>query len=366
MGVGSQSVRDLTPIALASDELAPDLLPVEELADCARAALARDGRTILSYGPGAGYTPLRELIGAWFDVHPSRVLLTNGQLQALALLAARLLPGRTVLAEYPIYDRAAKVFLDAGAALIPLPIAEEGLVTDELQHTLGMNMRPAMVYVVPSFHNPTGWTATAAGRERIVDLVIAQNRLQTEQIMLFEDDTYALTRFEGDQPPALFDVSAGRSIYGSSFSASIAPGLRVGFLILPEHLADALAEDATATYITPALLAQATVFEFLQRGALETHLARLRAELRLRRDALVAALAKNLPDATWSQPEGGFFLWVQLPGNPDGREVLNRAEGVTACDGTRFGAVSSALRLSFAAAAPDELEAAVERLAAAL
>jgi len=366
MGVGSQNRRGLTPIPLASYELAPDLLPLEELADCAQAALARDGKTILSYGPGAGYTPLRELIGEWFGVHPSRVLVTNGHLQGLALLAARLLPGRSVLAEYPVYDRAAEVLLEAGATLIPLPIAEEGLVIDELQHTLGMNMRPAMTYVVPSFHNPTGWTATAAGRERIVDLVIAQNRLQTEQILLFEDDSYALTRFEGEQPPALFDISGGRSVYSSSFSASIAPGLRVGFLILPEHLADALAEQATATYITPVLLSQATVCEFIRRGAFESHLVELRDALRARRDALVGALAKHLPDATWSHPEGGFFVWVQLPGDPDGREVLKRAEGVSACDGTRFGALSSALRLSFAAAAPDELETAVERLAAAL
>jgi DNA-binding transcriptional MocR family regulator len=328
--------------------------------------LARDGRAILSYGPGAGYTPLRELIGEWFHVHPSRVLLTNGQLHGLALLAARILPGRSVLAEYPVYDRAAQAMLAAGGTLIPLPIADEGLVIDELQHTLAMNMRPAMTYVVPSFHNPTGWTATAAARERIVDLVIAQNRLQTEQILLFEDDSYALTRFEGEQPPALFDISAGRSVYSSSFSASIAPGLRVGFMVLPEHLADALADDATAAYITPVLLAQATVFEFLQRGMFEDHLARLREALKARRDALVAALATHLPDATWSHPEGGFFVWVQLPGNPDGRQVLKRAEGVSACDGTRFGAVSSALRLSFAAATPDELEAGVERLAAAL
>ena len=354
------------PISLAADGLGPDLLPLEELADCAQTALARDGRTILSYGSGAGYTPLRELIASWFDVHPSRVLLTNGRLDGLSLLARKRLPGRSVLAEYPIHDRAERVFLDAGASLISVPVGEQGMVTEELQNTLGQYMRPALVYVIPNFHNPTGWTTPGEARRRIVDLVITQNMVQTEQILLLEDDTYGLTRFEGERQPALFDVSGGRSLYSSSFSATIAPGLRVGFFVLPEDLADELTELAVSTYITPVLLGQATVFEFLSRGSFEEHLARLRDGLRTRRDAMLAALAKHFPEASWSRPEGGFFVWLRLPGYPDGRELLKRAVGVTACDGTRFGAVSSALRLSFAFAPPDELEAGVERLAAAL
>jgi 2-aminoadipate transaminase len=359
-------VQGLTPISLSADSIGAELLPLEELAVCAQSALARDGKTILSYGAAAGYAPLRELIGEWFKVHPSRVVLTNGQLHGLSLLAARVLPGRSVLAEYPIHDRAETVFLKAGGSLIGMPVDEQGLVTDELQHTLGMNARPAMVYVISSFHNPTGWSTPAEGRRRIVELVISQNRLQTEQILLVEDDSYGLTRFEGEQPPALFDFSAGVSVYSSSFSATIAPGLRVGFFILPEQLADALTGVATSTYITPVLLAQATVHEFISRGSFEPHLLRLREGLKLRRDAMLAALEKHFAGATWSRPEGGLFVWLELPGYPDGREVLKRARGVSAVDGTHFGAVSSAFRLSFGSAAPDEIEAGVERLAAAL
>jgi len=353
-------------ISFSADQVGPDLLPVDELTDCAAAVLARDGKTILSYGPGGGYAPLRELIAEWFRVHPSRVVLTNGELHGLALLAGLVLPGRSALVEYPIYDRGERVLLGSGGSLVGLPVDAGGLVIEELRHTLGMNTRPAMVYLQPSFHNPTGWTTPADGRARIVDLVIAQNRLQTEQILLVEDDTYGLTRFEGERPPALFDVSAGRSVYSSSFSATIAPGLRVGFLILPEDLADRVQSVATATYITPALLAQATVFEFIGRGFFDAHVVRLRDGLRSRRDALLDALRRHLPEATWSQPEGGLFTWVELPGQPDGREVLERASGVSAVDGTRFGATSSFLRLSFGFAAEDELAAGVERLAAAL
>jgi 2-aminoadipate transaminase len=358
----------LTPstIDLAADGLGPDMLPLEELADCAATVLARDGRTILSYGASQGYTPLRELIAEWFAVHPSRVVLTNGRLHGLALLARLRLTGSSVIAEYPIHDRAERIFLDAGASLIAVPLDEGGMVTEDLQNTLGQYVRPAMVYTIPSFHNPTGWTTPAEGRARVVDLVLRQNMVQTEQILLVEDDSYGLTRFEGERPPALFDLSGGRSVYSSSFSATIAPGLRVGFFVLPEAVAAELGELAASMYITPVLLAQATVYEFIARGAFEANLGRLRESLKARRDALLAAFEAQLPEATWSRPEGGLFTWLRLPGNPDGREVLRRAEGVTARDGTSFGAVSSALRLCFAAAQPDELEAGVERLAAAL
>jgi 2-aminoadipate transaminase len=359
-------VRDLTPISLSADSVGAALLPLEELAECAQAALARDGRTILSYGAGAGYAPLRELIGNWFGIHPSRVALTNGRLNGLALLADHVVRGRSVIAEYPIHDRAETVFLRAGASLLGVPIAEGGMVIEELQNTLGQYVRPAIVYMTPNFHNPTGWTTPRAGRERVVDIVLQQNRLQTEQIMLAEDDSYGLTRFEGEALPALFDLSGGRAVYSSSFSATVAPGLRVGFFILPDELADPLAEVATSTYITPVLLAQATVHEFISRGSFEPHLLRLREGLKLRRDAMLAALEKHFAGASWSRPEGGLFVWLELPGYPDGREVLKRAQGVSAVDGTRFGATSSALRLSFGFAAPDEIAAGVERLAAAL
>jgi GntR family transcriptional regulator/MocR family aminotransferase len=137
VSAGGTSGFPQTLLSLDSDQVAPELLPTEELADCAQSAFARDGSAILSYGPGAGYTPLRELIAEWFGVHPARVLLTHGQLHALALLAARVARGRKVLVEYPIYDRAERVLLAAGATLIGTPIAEDGIVIGELQSTLG-------------------------------------------------------------------------------------------------------------------------------------------------------------------------------------------------------------------------------------
>src|SRR5262245_53593664 len=123
-------------ISLAGDWLGPDLVPAEELADCARTALGRDGRTILSYGAAAGYTPLRALIAQWFGVHPSRVVLTNGALNGLALLTRCIARGRNVVAEYPIYDRAERVLLAAEASLLAAPLDEDGVVADEIHNML--------------------------------------------------------------------------------------------------------------------------------------------------------------------------------------------------------------------------------------
>ncbi len=353
-------------IPFAREDPEPDLLPLEELADCAATVLARDGKTILSYGSGAGYTPLRELIGEWFGVHPYRVVLTNGWLHGFSLLMRNLVQGRTVAVEYPTYNPALKALLGAGASLISVVTDEHGLSTDDLQAQLIQYARPALLYTVPSFQNPTGWTMSAERRRRVVELVEAQNRLQVEDILLVEDESYALTRFEGEILPALFDHSGKKTIYSSSFSSTVAPGLRVGWFILPVELAGTLTEAASSTYITPVLLSQATVFEFIGRGSLEPHLLRLRELLRARRDAMLAALEKHLAGTTWSRPEGGYFVWLQLPPGTDGRAVLERAQGVSAVPGTEFSSSSNLLRLSYSAVPPDEIDAGIERLAAAL
>jgi DNA-binding transcriptional MocR family regulator len=356
----------MEPISFAGDWLGADLVPAEELADCARVALARDGRTILSYGASAGYTPLRALIAQWFGVHPSRVVLTNGSLHGLELLARRLARGRNVIAEYPIYPRAEQVLLAAEASLLGTPQDEGGMNPDEIHNMLVQYSAPALIYTIPSFNNPTGWTLTLPRRRRLIELVAGQSMVQVQGMQIVEDDSYALTRFEGEGTHALFDLSGKNTIYLSSFSTTIAPGLRVGWLILPETLADDIAATAADTYITPSQLGQATGFEFITRGSFERHLADLRAALKLRRDTMLAAIERHMPGARTSRPEGGYFVWLELPGEPDGRAVLERAQGVQAVAGTSFSAMSSRLRLSYAASAPDEIDAGIQRIAAAL
>lgn len=353
----------IEPISLAGDELGPDLLPLDELADCAETALREAGPTVLSYGTGAGYTPLRELIAEWFGVEPYRVVLTNGWLQGLGLLAGPLVRGRNVVAEYPINDRAERTLLEAGAVLVSVGVDESGFRVDELRQLLIQYARPVLVYTIPSFHNPTGQTLSDERRRGLVAVIAEQARLETERTILLEDDSFGLTRFEGERAPALFDLSHGSTVYSASFETVLAPGLRVAWFILPEPLAHALIDAANRTYISPVLPAQATVFEFLRRGALEAHLGRLREQLRRRRDALLAALEAHFGGASWTTPEGGFFVWLELPPGTDWRAVLARSPGVSARPGTDFSATANMLRLSYAAAAPDAIAEGVRRLA---
>jgi DNA-binding transcriptional MocR family regulator len=354
------AVTTSTVISFARGVPAPECLAVEELADCARTVIERDGRTILSYGSGAGYTPLRSLIGEWFGVPPSRVVLTNGSLNGFVLLAQRLGRGQTVIIESPTYDRAIKILLESGATIPAVGIDSEGIVAQDLENQLRQSSSASFIYTIPTFQNPSGNTMSLERRKQIVEIA------QQANVTLFEDDPYSLIRFEGESLPALFDLTDKQSIYSSSFSKTVAPGLRVGWFILPEALAEEITEMATSTYITPVLLAEATVHEFITRGLFEPNLRRVNELLKARRDAMLAALEKHFSGATWSRPQGGYFIWLDLPVGTVAQDVIARAEGVTAVAGPEFGGTPNSMRLAYSFVSPEEIEAGVERLAAAV
>jgi 2-aminoadipate transaminase len=355
-------------ISFARGVPAPECLPVEELADCARAALERDGRTALGYGSAAGYAPLREWIAAEHSVEPERVLITNGSLQGFIFLAQHLLARKRsrVLVEAPTYDRPLKILVGLGAEVTAIPMDDEGLDLDALEHELRTEPGPAFLYTIPTFQNPSGRTLSEERRARLIDLA------RRYDLLVLEDDPYGLVRFEGKLLPRLFDLN-GSILYSSSFSKVIAPGLRVGYLVLPKALAFALEQIAVSTYITPALLGQATVLEYLRRGLLEPNLERVRELLRARRDAMLRALEREFPaGASWSRPEGGYFVWLDLPDGADAGELLRRADqaGVSFVQGSDFfpgsaGGESSA-RLAYSFVSPAEIEAGIARLAALL
>jgi len=351
----------MATISFARGIPAPECLAVDDLAECARAALLRDGRTILSYGPSPGYGPLRDWLAARHGVDPARIFLTNGSLQGFVFLAQRLAPGRRVFVEQPTYDRPLKILRELGAEVVPLHTDDDGLDPDALEAALSGGKTPAFLYVIPTFQNPSGRTLTAERRSRIVELA------RENDLLVLEDDPYGLVRYEGEPLPSLHELSGGTIAYSSSFSKTISPGLRVGWFVLPDELATQMAATATATYITPVLLGQATVHEFIERGLFEPNLERVVGLLRTRRDAMLAALDEHLAGARTSRPEGGYFLWLELDG-VDVAELLPRAEesGVTFVPGTDFGGESNTLRLAFSFVSPEEIADGVSRLAAAL
>jgi 2-aminoadipate transaminase len=350
-------------ISFARGVPAPECLPVDELADCARVAIERDGRTILSYGPAGGYQPLREWIAERHGVEPARVVLTNGSLQGFVFLASHFASRGRVLVEAPTYDRPLKILGELGADVAAVPQDDDGLDVDALEEELRKG-DVSLLYMIPTFQNPSGRTLSLERRRRVVELARQQD------IVLFEDDPYGLVRYEGQAPSSLFELARGEHvIYSSSFSKTVAPGVRVGYFVLPEDLARAVEVMAVSTYITPVLLAEATVYEFVRRGAFEPNLERVRSLLGARRDAMLETLDSELGGrATWSRPEGGYFLWLDLP--VDATDLLARAEaqGVTYVKGADFflpgqGGERSA-RLAFSYASPDEIREGVRRLAA--
>ena len=354
--------RPMETISFSGEGLAPELLPAEELADCAATAIANDGMRILSYGTGAGYTPLRELLADRLRVHPYRVVLTNGWLQGFALFAQAWARGRNIIVESPTFSRVPELLLRAGAGLVYLDRHEGGFSFEQLEHQLRTTQEVAFLYVTPTFQNPTGLSLSRDDRIQLTSMLAdGPNR-----VVVLEDDSYAPLRFEGEPQPTLFELSGGLAVYSSSFSTTIAPGLRVGFFVLPQDDAGEFAARASATYISPALLSQATVFEFIQRGSFEPHLQALIARLKERRDLLLAALDAHTEGVFATRPEGGIHLLVRLPPDVNARAVLDRATGVTADAGDDFGGAPNTIRLNYAAPPLDQIAAGIEQLSTAL
>jgi 2-aminoadipate transaminase len=355
-------------ISFARGVPAPDCLPVEQIGECAQAVLERPERDTVQYGPPGGFAPLRELLAERHDVEPGQIFLANGSLQGLVFLATHLLREHPrVLVEAPTYDRPLKILRGLGADLTALPIDEEGLDPEALERELRVGPTPAFLYTIPTFQNPSGRTLSEERRRRLVDLAA------DHELLVVEDDPYGLVRFEGESLPTLYELAPeGTVVYSTSFSKTVAPGLRVGYLVLPAVLAKAVEDIAVSNYVSPVIFTQAIVWEFLRRGLFEPNVQRVSELLRERRDAMLAALEESFPDGSrWSHPKGGYFLWLDLPEGTDSAVLLERAEreDITFVKGADFyagpGGESSA-RLAFSFVSPADINDGIGRLAAAL
>lgn len=354
-------------ISFARGVPAPECLPVDELADCARTVIERDGETALNYGPAGGYGPLREWLAERHGVASGQIVLTNGSLQGLDLVLGRLSRERRLLVEAPTYDRALRAAARWGNDVAGVAHDGGGLDPDALAGELAHDRRPALLYLLPTFQNPSGRTLSLERRRRVLELAAGHD------LLILEDDPYRLVRFEGEDVPSLLELSGGAGVlHSSSFSKIVAPGLRVGYLVLPTDLASELEAVAAGTYLAPSFVAQAIAFEFVRRGSLEPNVDRVRGLLRLRRDAMLAALERDLPEASWSIPTGGYFVWLELPDGVVAREALSASEaaGVTFVPGGDFYLDEeqgrSAARLAFSFASVEEIDDGVALLAGAL
>jgi 2-aminoadipate transaminase len=354
----------VSEISFARGMPGPDLLPVEEFGDCARGALERDGATALNYGPPSGYVPLRQWIAERHDVDPGRVIVSNGSLQSFNFVMRRFVErGVRVFVEAPCYDRSLNILRRLGAEVEEIPLCEEGLDVDALDKALGEVAGPSLVYTIPTFQNPSGRTLSEESRRRLLELA------REHGAVIFEDDPYGLLRFEGAGLPRLFELAEGENvIFLSSFSKTVAPGIRVGYVLLPEELVAPVEALILENYVSPVVFVQAALYEFLRRGRFDPNVEEIRRGLQAKRDAMLAALEHEMPEGTrWNEPEGGYFLWVDLPAGVRGDDLLTRADtvGVTFVKGSDFFFTSGgeeSVRLAFSYATPEEIGEGVARL----
>ncbi|MFC5286027.1 PLP-dependent aminotransferase family protein [Actinokineospora guangxiensis] len=359
------TASDLISFARGAPSL--DIVDVDGLKAAADAALTSDPGGATGYGTAIGYPPLRKFLAEKHGVAEEQVLVTNGSMQADAFLFDELVTaGEPVVVERPTYDRTLLGLRQRGADVRPVTLATDGIDTEELAALLESGVRPTFAHVIPNFQNPAGYTLSAAKRARLLELA------EQHDFIVFEDDPYVQIRFAGEPLPTMLELDNGRGrvVYASSFSKTVAPGVRVGYLVGPADLIAKIRVRATNTYISPNMLAQAIVHRFVVDGGLERSVATVNAALRERADVLCDALAKHIPDATFTKPDGGYFMWVELPDGVDVAALLTASEerGATFVKGTDFlleGGRSS-LRMAYSGVRTDQIVEGVTRIADAL
>jgi 2-aminoadipate transaminase len=353
-------------ISFARGAPSVDILPAAPVREAAARALESDWETALSYGTGRGHPGLCEWIASQLHgIEGDRVLVTNGSMEAAALLFRYFVgPGDRVIVEQPSYDRTLLLLGRTGAELVPVPLEADGIDVGAVEAVLAEGP-VKLAHLIPNFHNPAGCTLSAEKRQRLVELAAEHG------MTIFEDDPYRLISF-GEEPPATMMSldSSERVIHASSFSKTVSPGVRVGYLAGPPEEIATLAKRGSEHYISPNMLAESIVLELCTSGALEENIEFVNGALRERRDALVEALRAQIPEAEFVVPEGGYFLWLDLPDDVDTPMALEaaRKEGVTFVAGPDFmlDGGQSSLRLSFAPVQADRISEGVSRLARAL
>ena len=370
----SSAIRELLKITQRPEVIsfagglpAPELFPIAEIQRASAKVLAEHGRAALQYSTTEGHLPLRELIAADLKRHgivagPENVLITSGSQQALDLVGKLLIdPGDLVVVESPTYVGALQAFNLYEAEYRGVPVDDEGLRTDALEEAL--KARPKMLYILPNFQNPSGVTMSLQRRQELVSLASEYD------IPIVEDDPYSELRYGGEQLSPLMLLDHENVIYLNTFSKTLSPGMRLGWIVAPAEVITKLVQLKQGTDLHTSGFNQMIAYEIAQSGFLEGHVKHLREVYRQRRDVMLQALEEFFPpDAAWTNPQGGMFLWITMPAGIDCRELLNAAvqENVAFVPGNSFFPDPESgrrhMRLNFSNATPERIKEGIRRL----
>jgi 2-aminoadipate transaminase len=354
------------PISFARGAPSLDIVDVDGLKEAAIRAFESDPGGMTAYGTSVGYPPLRRWIAAKHGVTDEQVLITNGSLQADAFLFDQLIrPGDSVVVERPTYDRTLLNLRQLTGEVHAVTLQADGVDTDELRKLLESGLRPRMAHIIPNYQNPAGVTLSLDKRRALLDLATEYH------FTIFEDDPYADIRFRGEPLPSMLSLDQHDVVvHASSFTKTVCPGVRVGYLVGPPELIAGIAKRATNLYISPGMVAQAIVYQFCVSGRIESSIRTVRQALGERSRALADALRAHIPGVRFTEPDGGYFLWVELPEDVhvDRLVPAAAATGVAVVKGSDFllDGGQHALRLAFSAVTVDRIEEGVRRLADAV
>jgi 2-aminoadipate transaminase len=389
--MGSSMIRELLKLTAKPDIIsfagglpAPELFPVEQFVEASARVLNRRGRSALQYSTTEGYMPLREFIvekmaAYGIEAGPENILITSGAQQAIDIIGKILInPGDRILTEQPTYLGALQSWRAYQAEFVTVPIDHDGMRVDLLEQALCAG--PKFMYILPNFQNPGGVTMSLERRHELIEIADHYG------IPIVEDDPYGELRYEGEHLPPLVVVDnelmndagsnydgrggfmRGNLIYLGTFSKTLTPGLRLGWMVAPTRVIERAVTAKQGMDLHTSSFVQMVAHEAIRDGFLVPHVRRIRTIYRRRRDTMLAAMERYFPpEASWTRPEGGLFLWVTLPESIDTVALLERAiaHKVAYVPGIAFdphGSVSNTFRLNFSNAQPEMIEEGIHRL----
>lgn len=350
---------------------APELFPIDQIRECVDAVLTKSGPASLQYSLTQGILPLREFLAEHVSkkglpVSPENITITTGSQQGLDLVGRAFLePGDYVLTELPTYMGALQAFNFYQVIYCPVTMDNDGLIIEQAEAKI-KQFKPKFIYLVPNFQNPSGITMSLERRQKVIDLAFKHH------IPIVDDNPYGELRFAGKPVPSLRNIGGDAVIGLGTFSKLISPGLRVGWMVAPIACSKVIERVKQATDLHSATFPQYVIYEFLKRGYLEPHIEKIRVAYAKRLEVMEAAMREHFPPSvTWPHPEGGLFLWLQLPEHVSTMKLLNESieAGVAFVPGRPFhpdGSGDNTMRLNFANATLEGIVEGVKRLAGVL